>query len=343
MYENTEKKIKSMFPVGWCGIVRRDGDDCYIDRDCSGGSDGPVSGSDVEPRTSSSEGSDESTASAAADTETNAPELLSPYPYACSLRGPSGEHYCGATLVNDNTVVTAAHCVKAPLGYSAPAVWCGGLERTAQDQYLVFQTESAIPHPDFDSMTYANDIAVIKLAAPLPDGLASIGKPGIASTSQTATLEADQADAVGLGWGSTSAVVVESDSEVARDSIAFLLSRQQSRAGNYVERSGTASLAPRLQSFTIPMVPLDICNSPESFNGAVDGTTNFCAGDGSIDACQGDSGGPLLSMGDMGDVNTHSLVGIVSFGLGCASPDFPGVYTRVAAYADFLASNGINV
>ncbi|XP_076256851.1 trypsin-1-like [Rhynchophorus ferrugineus] len=56
----------------------------------------------------------------------------------------------------------------------------------------------------------------------------------------------------------------------------------------------------------------------------------FCAGysTGGRDACQGDSGGPL--------VIDNTLYGLVSFGLRCGDPNFPGVYTNVAAYIDFV-------
>lgn len=57
-----------------------------------------------------------------------------------------------------------------------------------------------------------------------------------------------------------------------------------------------------------------------------------CAGvpQGGVDACQGDSGGPMIVDG--------TLVGITSWGEGCAAPGKPGVYTRVAAYADEIAA-----
>lgn len=62
-----------------------------------------------------------------------------------------------------------------------------------------------------------------------------------------------------------------------------------------------------------------------------------CAGypEGGVDACQGDSGGPLL----VGDV----VVGIVSWGHGCARPGNPGVYTRVSQYADEITKHARSV
>lgn len=54
----------------------------------------------------------------------------------------------------------------------------------------------------------------------------------------------------------------------------------------------------------------------------------FCAGRGKDDACHGDSGGPGVING--------TLAGVVSFGIGCGDSRFPGVYTRVDKYYDWI-------
>lgn len=65
---------------------------------------------------------------------------------------------------------------------------------------------------------------------------------------------------------------------------------------------------------------------------------NLCAGDmeGRKDSCQGDSGGPLVVTGGS---SGHTLIGIVSYGRGCARKGFPGVYTRVSSYIPFIMTH----
>ncbi|XP_064113619.1 chymotrypsinogen B-like [Macrobrachium nipponense] len=66
-------------------------------------------------------------------------------------------------------------------------------------------------------------------------------------------------------------------------------------------------------------------------------TSNMlCAGiaAGGKDSCQGDSGGPLT----VGDSNVYTQVGVVSFGIGCGSPDYYGVYARVTRYMYWIDS-----
>ncbi|HET6501120.1 MAG TPA: serine protease [Amycolatopsis sp.] len=82
-----------------------------------------------------------------------------------------------------------------------------------------------------------------------------------------------------------------------------------------------------LRKATVPVVSDASCSASYS---AYDAKSMVCAGypEGGADACQGDSGGPLV----VGD----TLIGVVSWGEGCAQPGKPGVYARVSRYADDL-------
>ena len=58
----------------------------------------------------------------------------------------------------------------------------------------------------------------------------------------------------------------------------------------------------------------------------------LCAGGEGVDACEGDSGGPLVCDLDL----TQTLCGLVSWGLGCGRPGYPGVYTEMAAFRTWI-------
>lgn len=83
-----------------------------------------------------------------------------------------------------------------------------------------------------------------------------------------------------------------------------------------------------LRSAVVPVVSDKTCRTAYS---GYDPSDMVCAGypEGGIDACQGDSGGPLM----VGD----TLIGIVSFGEGCAKAGKPGVYTRVSHFANDIS------
>lgn len=64
----------------------------------------------------------------------------------------------------------------------------------------------------------------------------------------------------------------------------------------------------------------------------------LCAGDlkGGKDSCQGDSGGPLMAPSTINYAHHFYQIGIVSYGIGCARVDVPGVYTRVQNFVDWI-------
>ena len=86
----------------------------------------------------------------------------------------------------------------------------------------------------------------------------------------------------------------------------------------------TGDVSSRLLDVAVPYVTNEDCN--DQYGGGIL-PAMMCAGDlvdGGEDACQGDSGGPLF------DKNADTLVGVTSWGRGCALRDYPGVYSRIS-------------
>ncbi|XP_027223425.2 trypsin-1 [Penaeus vannamei] len=92
-----------------------------------------------------------------------------------------------------------------------------------------------------------------------------------------------------------------------------------------------------LQKVSVPIVSDDECRDAYGQSDIED--SMICAGvpEGGKDSCQGDSGGPLACS----DTGSTYLAGIVSWGYGCARPNYPGVYAEVSYHVDWIKANAV--
>ncbi|XP_041851746.1 transmembrane protease serine 4a isoform X2 [Melanotaenia boesemani] len=99
----------------------------------------------------------------------------------------------------------------------------------------------------------------------------------------------------------------------------------------YLEENGKVS--PSLQKANIPLLNQSICTRPSVYGGFIT-PRMICAGylEGKVDACQGDSGGPLVYFSS----SRWNLVGVVSWGVGCARENRPGVYCNVEEMLNWI-------
>jgi len=215
------------------------------------------------------------------------------FPYQVSIRrsGWSPGHVCGGSIIDDQHILTAAHCVygKGPGDFSIVA---GDVMLDRSSCTSVRRSVSAIfMHKEYNTNTFENDIALIRISKPFPTDNKNI----MAINLRNMTLNEGTACNV-TGWGKTS--------------------------------TSNPALPNNLQYVEVPIIPADKCSDSNDYN---IGDGMVCAGcsEGGRDACQGDSGGPLQCEG--------YLVGIVSWGRGCALAGYPGVYTNVGFYEEWIS------
>lgn len=229
---------------------------------------------------------------------------ISKYPWIAALVHSYQEkiydgQFCGGTLVAPDWVVTAAHCVcESLLDVKEPDeidVVLGMLDLKAEPEtYERIKVSKIIVHPNYNADLTDNDVALLKLQT--PSSQQEIG--------YLATKDSDKAQSTPNGTVVMGTIIGWGDTE------------QQTR-----------SYPAQLQEVTLPLVSNEECSN--FFEDGQITRNMLCAGfvEGEKDACFGDSGGPLVTTRSDG---AYTLVGIVSWGNGCAQPDTYGVYTRVS-------------
>ncbi|NXK34162.1 FA9 factor, partial [Piprites chloris] len=220
-------------------------------------------------------------------------------PWQVHLVDSNNVGFCGASIINEKWVVTAAHCLKP--GHEITAV--AGEHNTQEDDHTEQRRKvvKALPHPTYDSSIneYHNDIALLELDEPLVFN--SYVTPICLGSREFTNALLKQGTGTVSGWG-----------------------RLQYRG-----RPSTT-----LQVVKVPFVDRPTCLKSTSTTIL---QNMFCAGypSGGRDTCEGDSGGPYTTEIE----GTWFLTGITSWGEECAKPGKYGIYTRVSKYVKWIKQN----
>jgi len=227
------------------------------------------------------------------------------WPWLAALVHKSGRgsgQYCGASLISPTHVLTAAHCL-APFKKEDILVKLGeyDFEKEGETEDQTFSVLSMKNHENYNDVTYENDIAIIKL-----DRAATLSKSVWPICLPPASERFTNRRAFVIGWGT----------------IYF---------GGPVSNT--------LQEVNVRVWENSQCAKNYATLDRTVRDTMLCAGETNRDSCQGDSGGPLNCMSPT--TRKWELCGVVSWGARCAEPDFPGVYTRVTEYLDWIERNSV--
>jgi len=220
------------------------------------------------------------------------------YPWQVSLQMYQ-QHICGAAVISDTFIVTAAHCVGAPAHTMTVVLGMHDKNRMYYGKPKRYSIAKITKHPNWSENPYngfPNDIAIIEVNGPMVfDGkYAKVIKMADEGESFLGNK-----DCLISGWGKL--------------------------GGKWWQ--GTPNT---LQYAMVDVYTRDTCRAK---HGNVIQDYHVCVGKkGKSGACNGDSGGPLVCK--VG--GEYKLVGVTSFGLATCSVDYPSVYSRISYFRSFI-------
>ncbi|XP_076998670.1 complement factor I isoform X2 [Tamandua tetradactyla] len=227
------------------------------------------------------------------------PAHMKDFPWQMAIK--DGEKLiCGGIYIGGCWILTAAHCVRVSKIHRYQ-IWVGLLNWFRPNSELKIQlVNRIIIHENYNGSTYQNDIALIEVKKHPSKKECVLPYSVPACVPWSPYLFQPNDRCIVSGWG-----------------------REKDNEKVYSLRWGEVNL---------------IGNCSKFYADRYYEKEMQCAGtsDGSIDACKGDSGGPLVCT----DANNVTYVwGIVSWGENCGKPEFPGVYTKVANYFDWISNH----
>ncbi|MBL4909712.1 MAG: serine protease [Alteromonadaceae bacterium] len=219
-------------------------------------------------------------------------------PYQVSIQSTSGSHFCGGSIIADNLILTAAHCMDGVDGNKPNMQVRVGAHSLTDGSGQVIQVVTTYTNQEYPKLS--KDLAILKLAKKITDKNAKA-----ITLADDAFFNKNIKVGTALkvsGWGTLTS------------------------GGNMPEK---------LMAVNVPYVSNEVCNSATAYNGKIQ-ATEICAGEktGGKDSCQGDSGGPLV----ISDGKKFVQVGVVSWGEGCAMANKYGVYANIASLRTWIDS-----
>ncbi|XP_074510887.1 serine protease hepsin isoform X2 [Sebastes fasciatus] len=219
-----------------------------------------------------------------------------------------GVHQCGGTIISNRWIVSAAHCFRERYRFVnrwrvlLGSTYSKPVNANVAEVNTIVYHSSYLPFVDASIDDNSRDIAVLALTQPLTfnEYIQPICLPAYGQR-----LIDGQMGTV-TGWGNVDYYGIQADI---------------------------------LQEAHVPIISDAVCNAPDYYDNQIT-TSMFCAGyeKGGTDACQGDSGGPFVAEDCLSKTRRYRLLGVVSWGIGCAMAKKPGVYTRVSRFLPWIST-----